>query len=245
MRLPFLDHDPLRREFRSRGPWVTRFRIGDRTYGGKVDLVEDARIERFAAAFPDARSVLELGSLEGAHSISLARRVEHVVAVEGRHESIARARFVQELLGVANVTFVEADLETTPLEQFGRFDAVFCVGLLYHLPQPWLLLDQLAAVAPRVLLQTHYAASAEATVDGLPGRRYREHGRRDPLSGLSPSSFWLTLPALTGRLEQGGYAVELLEDDPSHRHGPIVTVAARKAEAGVPGRGIEAELSGG
>ena len=243
MRLPFLDRDPLAREFKARGPWVTRFRIGDRNYGGKVDLIDDGRIESFAAAFPGCSTVLELGSLEGAHSFSLARRVERVVAVEGRDENIARARFVQELLGVENVEFVEADLETTPLEQFGRFDAVFCVGLLYHLPQPWLLLDQLAAVAPKLFLQTHYAERAEATVDGLPGRYYREFGRSDPLSGLSPTSFWLTIPALTGRLEQSGYSVELLADDPDARNGPIITLAARAD--GIPGRGIQPGATSG
>jgi SAM-dependent methyltransferase len=228
MRMPLFTRDPLAREFRARGPWVTRFHIGGRSYGGKADLVDDGRIEQFAAAFPDCRTVLELGSLEGAHSFSLARRVDRVVAVEGRSESIARARFVQGLLGVDNVTFVEADLETTPLESFGRFDAVFCVGLLYHLPRPWLLLDQLADVAPRVFLQTHYAEDAETTVDGFPGRTYREHGRKDPLSGLSPASFWLTIPALVQRLEAGGYAVDVLERDSSHRNGPIVTLAAER-----------------
>jgi SAM-dependent methyltransferase len=241
-RLPFLDRDPLAREFKSRGPWVTRFHIADRDYGGKIDLVDDGRIAGFAAAFPGCDTVLELGSLEGAHSFSLARRLERVVAVEGRDENIARARFVQGLLGIGNVTFLEADLETTPLESFGRFDAVFCVGLLYHLPRPWLLLDQLSAVAPNVFLQTHYAASAEATVDGMPGRPYREFGRDDPLSGLSSKSFWLTIPALTQRLEQNGYAVELLEDEPKARSGPLVTLAARRAtaaaDAGMPGRGI-------
>jgi SAM-dependent methyltransferase len=225
--LPFLAKDPLAREFKARGPWVSRFRIEGRYYGGKAELVDDGRIRRFAAAFPDCASILELGSLEGAHSISLARRAGRVVAVEGRGENIARARFVQGLFGVENVDVVEADLETTPLTDFGRFDAVFCVGLLYHLPRPWLLLDQLPSVAPNVFLQTHYAERAEETVEGMPGRTYREFGRDDPLSGLSSESFWLTIPALTERLEAGGYAVELLEDDPTPRNGPIVTLAAR------------------
>jgi hypothetical protein len=230
VRVPFFDRDPVAGEFKARGPWVSRFRIGDRDYGGKADLVDDDRIERFAAVFPDCATVLELGSLEGAHSFSLARRVERVVAVEGRDENVVRARFVQQLLGIENVEFVEADLEATPLASFGRFDAVFCVGLLYHLSEPWRLLDQLAAVAPSVFLQTHYSTTEDVTADGMSGRLYREFGRKDPLSGLSPQSFWLTIPSLTERLEKNGYAVELLEDEPSHPNGPIVTFAARRAE---------------
>jgi SAM-dependent methyltransferase len=217
--------DATEREFRRRGPWVTRFRLDGRDYGGSADLVDDARVDEFLRSFPDCRSVLELGSLEGAHSFALARRVERVVAVDGRAANVDKARFVQSLLGVPNVEFREANLETVDLAELGEFDAVFCVGLLYHLPRPWELLDGLAAVAPRVFLQTHYAESGEVEVDGVPGRRYREFGERDPLSGLSPDSFWMTLPALVERLERNGYAVRILADE-RHPNGPLVTLAA-------------------
>ena len=220
--------DPVAREFRRHAPWVTRFRVGDRAYGGDAELVDDGRIAAFFDVFPDCRTVLELGSLEGAHSFSLARRVEHVTALEGRRANIEKARLVQRLVGIDNVTFVEADVERFELGGLGRFDALFCVGLLYHLAEPWALVDRFATASDRVFLQTHYAANAEESREGLPGRSYPEYGKRDPLSGLSPSSFWLTLPALTGRLEQNGYAVRELERNDDHPHGPIVTLVARR-----------------
>lgn len=219
--------EPLEREFRKRGPWITRVRVGGREYGGPVDLAGDERIDDFFASFPSRRSVLELGSLEGAHTFQLAERVERVVGVEGRRADVAKARFVQQLLGVENVTFVEANLETLPLGSLGRFDAVFCSGLLYHLPRPWLLLDQFAAVSGNVFVSTHYAAEATREVDGVPGRWSREFGLRDPLSGLSRRSFWMTLPALIERLEESGYAVEVIRRNTEHPNGPIVTLAAR------------------
>lgn len=218
--------DPRARAFRRRGPWVTRFRVDGRAYGGTAELMDDERVSDFLEAFPAAATVLELGSLEGAHSFSLARRGRRVLAIEGRAENIARARFVQAMLGVDGVTFALANLEHTDLRRFGRFDAVFCVGLLYHLPRPWELLERLPAVSPRLFLQTHYAAAATATRDGAAGRRYREFGLGDPLSGLSADSFWLTLPELTSALEANGYAVRVLRDEPGHPHGPIVTLAA-------------------
>ena len=224
--------DPVEREFRRHAPWVTRFRIGGRDYGGDADLVEDGRIASFFAAFPDCRTVLELGSLEGAHAFSLARRVEHVTAIEGRIANLEKARLVQRLLGVDNVTFVEADLETAELERLGRFDALFCVGLLYHLPQPWTLIDRFSSVSDRVFLQTHYAATAEETRDGVPGRSYPEYGTSDPLSGLSHTSYWLTLQALNAQLEQNGYAVRELERSLEHPNGPIVTLVAECSSPG-------------
>lgn len=220
--------DPVEREFRRHAPWITRYRIGDRDYGGDAELVDDGRIASFFDVFPGCRTVLELGSLEGAHSFSLARRVEQVTAIEGRAANLQKARLVQRLLGVENVTFVKADLESAGLDALGRFDALFCVGLLYHLQRPWLLLDRFSGWSDRVFLQTHFADAAEETLDGLPGRTYAEYGSRDPLSGLSRTSFWLTLPALTGRLEQNGYRVRELDRNAQHPHGPIVTLAAER-----------------
>ena len=220
--------DPIERAFRRHAPWVTRFRIGERDYGGDADLVDDGRIALFLETFPGCRTVLELGSLEGAHSFSLARHVEHVTAIEGRRANLEKAQLVQGLLGVENVTFLQADLDDSDRDLGSRFDALFCVGLLYHLQRPWLLLDRFAGWSDRVFLQTHFADAAEDTVEGLPGRTYGEYGRRDPLSGLSQTSFWLTLPALTGRLEQNGYRVREVERNMAHPHGPIVTLAAER-----------------
>jgi SAM-dependent methyltransferase len=220
--------DPVERAFRRHAPWVTRYRIGERDYGGTADLVDDGRIDQFLEAFPGCTSVLELGSLEGAHSFSLARRVAHVTAIDGRAANLEKAKLVQALLGVDNVTFHEADLETPNLDLGGPFDALFCVGLLYHLERPWLLLDRFPGWSDRVFLQTHFADVAEEARDGLPGRAYGEYGKRDPLSGLSQTSFWLTLPALTGRLEQNGYRVRELDRNMAHPHGPIVTLAAQR-----------------
>ncbi len=99
----------------------------------------------FGVSRPRARRILELGSLEGAHTVQLAARpgVEEVVAIEGRAANIRKAELVTRLLEVRNVRYVEANLETTDLlAQFGRFDAIFCSGLLYHLPEPWKLIEQ-------------------------------------------------------------------------------------------------------
>ena len=89
--------------------------------------------------------ILELGSCQGGGTFQLAKRrdVEEIVAIEGRDYNIEKARFVQRLLERDNVSFIEANLETFDLKSLGRFDAVYCVGLLYHLPKPWELLARL------------------------------------------------------------------------------------------------------
>lgn len=219
--------------FRRRGPWVTRFEIGGRPFGGTIPFATDERLAAFVAAFPGARRILELGALEGGHTFALAARpgVE-VVAVEGRRENVERARFVQRVLGAGNVRFVHADVAVTGPDAWGEFDAVLCSGLLYHLGRPWALVDRLRAAAPGVFLWTHVAPAARDVhpLDGTPGEWRRELWRDDPTVGLDRRSFWPTLDALVDRLRARGFpVVEVTEHDTPGA--PAATIVARDPAA--------------
>lgn len=216
--------------FADHAPWVTRFRIGDEDYGGTFDAPNDPRLVQFWAEFPEARSILELGSLEGGHTIALAQKpeVSRVLGIEGRAANIARARVAQELLRVEKIEFMQANLEAIELTQFGRFDTIFCSGLLYHLPEPWRLLEQFPHIAGGLFLWTHCAPeTAGEFANNYRGQRCQEGGPDEVLSGLSPDSFWPTLGSLCNMLTQFGYArIHLLDNHSSHPNGPAVTIAA-------------------
>jgi SAM-dependent methyltransferase len=217
--------------FAAHDPWVTRFRIGEHDYGGSFDAPNDPRLDLFRSCFPEARHILELGSLEGGHTIGLALRpgVEHVFAIEGRRANLERAETARELLKIRNVDFIQANLEEADLSQFGRFDAIYCSGLLYHLPEPWKLISQFRGVADGVFLWTHCSneEAAELLMNGYRGRRHKEGGPDEVLSGLSPYSFWPTLGSLCNMLTTSGFArVHLLENRLDHPNGPAVTMAA-------------------
>jgi SAM-dependent methyltransferase len=216
--------------FRRRRPWVSQFAFDGRTYGGYYDTSDDPRIVCYLQHFSNAKRILELGSLEGAHTLRLAALpgVELVLGLEGRAESVKRARFVQRCVGVRNVEFRHVNLEEFRPSTCGRFDVVFCVGLLYHLPEPWRLLADLPAAAPAILLSTHYAPDEKTDCErsGYPGAIYGEKGMRDPLSGLSAESFWPTRDALLAMVRAAGYSrIEVCRDD-MHGHGPLLTLAA-------------------
>lgn len=215
--------------FRKRGLWITRFTIQGKEYGGDFQVEADRRIPQFFETFPTVRTILELGCLEGGQTFQLAKHADvQITAVEARKFNLEKARYVQQLLEVKNVKFVQADLEKKPLSAFGQFDAVFCSGLLYHLPQPWELLDNLWSASHRVFMWTHYAADNKVTetIAGFPGHWFQESGQADPLSGMSPKSFWITLPALINRLERNGFDhIKIIEDDRYHQNGPCVTLA--------------------
>lgn len=227
-------NDPgnLTEEFAKLSPWIYQFEIDGRTYGGGISAAGDVRLERFLRFAPHPGTILELGSLEGAHSFQLAQHpgVKRVLALEGREANLRKARFLQGLLQIHNVEFRQANLEETALATFGNFEAVFCCGLLYHLPEPWKLLAQLPAVAPLLFIWTQYAPENEAhdIGNGLRGKIHIEGGVDEPLSGMSPTATWLTLDSLCDLLRTSGYkAVEVLHDDPTHSNGPAVTIGAR------------------
>jgi SAM-dependent methyltransferase len=223
--------DDLAEKFAKLGPWIYQFEIGGQTYGGGISAVGDVRVERFLRFAPQANTILELGSLEGAQSFILAQQpgVNRVVALEGREANLRKARLIQELLEIRNVEFIQANLEHADVTAFGKFDAVFCCGLLYHLPEPWALLEQLPKVAPRLFIWTQYAADAEAhdLARGLRGKIHIEGGADEPLSGMSSTATWLTLDSLRDVLATGGYKkIEVIHDDAAHANGPAVTIGA-------------------
>ncbi len=196
--------------------WLASYSIGGKTYGSGFNHDQDVRPGQFFQLVPEARRILELGSCQGGGTFQLARHPgSEIVAVEGRDYNIAKARFVQRLLGITQVAFIEANLETYPLASLGRFDAVYCVGLLYHLPKPWELLTRLQGVSDVIYLNTHYcrASRAARTVDGYEGADWRESGFKDPLSGLSTWSFWPTLNSLSKMLLDAGFIPKILETD--------------------------------
>jgi trans-aconitate methyltransferase len=221
----------IARQFAELAPWVFQFRIGEANYGGGISAVGDIRLLEFLRFAADAQRILELGSLEGAHTVLLAREpgVREVVAIEGRENNIRKAELVARLLHVRKTKFVQANIETAELAQLGLFDAVFCSGLLYHLPEPWKLVEQLPAIAPKLVLWTHYAddIGAETVQHGWRGKVQAEGGADEPLSGMSATAFWLTLGSLIKLLSASGYeSVHILQHHFAHPNGPAVIIGA-------------------
>src|SRR5688572_10958783 len=82
----------LTAEFARLGPWIFQFRIDGQIYGGGISAVGDVRIDRFFRFAPEAETILELGSLEGAQTFILAEKtgVQRVLALEGREANLRK-----------------------------------------------------------------------------------------------------------------------------------------------------------
>lgn len=204
-------------------PWWFAFEAGGHAFGGRVPRdTEKVRVffrclERCRAR---AATILELGSHEGSHSLQLAAGpgVERVVGLEGRPDNLDRARLVQRVFGVRNVDFRLSNLEAFDGTEIGPVDAVFCAGLLYHLPEPWRLVERLGPICRFLFLDTHYAA-AEVDAAGRYRGCWRDEGR-DALSGLSRRSFWLSFRHLVMLLLDSGFVLRFVRDYDRSTYGP-------------------------
>lgn len=222
-------HYLLSDAFERLGPWVTGIQVDGKTYG-RATRHASPRLQEFFQTFPEASRgrILEPGSLEGAMTLELAKRAREVVGLEARPESKERAEFLKGLFGRDNTTFHLTNLERDDLSSYGTFDAIFCCGLLYHLPNPRVFVERMSAISPNLYLDTQYARPEwELTRrDGLWGW-VRKEDPADPQSGVSATAFWPILEELYRLLSESGYkSMETLSLLPDNRHGPRVHIAA-------------------
>jgi SAM-dependent methyltransferase len=214
---------------------------------------EDQRI-KYIAYFLDLRDkrVLELGPLEGHHSIILEKLgVRENIAVESRADNLAKCNRVKEKYRLDRTTFVHQDLENLYRGKekphfSGPFDLVFCCGLLYHFPDPLQALRWFREQSTSLFLGTHYVETMEIKsyqpptfADDGPyrdhGHQYaglwaKEGGEKDPISGMSSRSFWPYEADLLAMLRDAGYAnISVLGKD-LQNHSPHITLLAEAQE---------------
>lgn len=93
------------------------------------------------------RSALDIGCGIGHFSCFLKELGFSVVAADGREENISEAK-----LRYPQIDFHVANVEADSLPLLGRFDLVFCMGLLYHLENPFRAIRGLRSVTRTCLV---------------------------------------------------------------------------------------------
>jgi SAM-dependent methyltransferase len=149
-------------------------------------------------AFYVGRRLLDLACLEGLFAIEFARRGATTVGVEIRDAHLAKAEFARQAISLSNCTFRQSDVRSLPAD-IGRFDCVFCAGILYHLDFPDCVrfLRDIARLSDDLLIIDSHLAFDEITESVLPlsemriyefeGQRYRGREIVEHPSGISDS----------------------------------------------------------
>jgi SAM-dependent methyltransferase len=92
-------------------------------------------------------SALDVGCGVGDFSRYLRDFGFRVSALDGRRANVEEAQ-----RRIENVSFHQADVEDASLPTLGSFDLVLCVGLLYHLENPFRAIRNLFALTRKVLI---------------------------------------------------------------------------------------------
>lgn len=170
--------------------------------------------------------VLDLACQEGCYAIEAALAGADVVGVEAREAHVARARLCAAAAGVgARARFEVGDVRRVSEAALGRFDVVFCLGILYHLEAADAA-DTLARVSglcdDLLVVDTHFAPAGKATavVDGAAydGAFVREHAAGDSAATRlargqasieNEFAFYFTKASLVRLLAGAGFPVVL------------------------------------
>jgi hypothetical protein len=232
------------------GEWSSKLPGFD--LGGQAALFEDGRISWFEEKLGSfaGKRVLELGPLEGGHTMMLTQRGADVLAIEANQRAFLRCLSVKEVFGLSKAHFLLGDFLKYLASNPPRFDFVLASGVLYHMLDPIGFLQSVAAVADTIGLWTHYfdfAAFAERpqvpTNFALEPRRVQtgmrevelyDHKYLDALNwtgfcgGTRSGSVWMTRDGILGVLEDAGFMVETGVEQRDHPNGPAFCVFARR-----------------
>jgi SAM-dependent methyltransferase len=127
------------------GPWTAHnIHLGGEVYTMDRRLVGDEiRLKRVVQIVSDVAGkslsglrVLDLACLEGLFAIELSQQGAKVLGIEGRIANIEKARFAKEVLSIDGLDLCHDDVRNLCADQYGKFDVVLCLGILYHLTVP-------------------------------------------------------------------------------------------------------------
>jgi SAM-dependent methyltransferase len=233
----------IRTQIEELGPWITGFDFRGERYGGDYIAKDDSRVAGFIAAFRrglentgDGKRrlrILECGCLEGGHTVLLAQAFPNaeIVATDLRETNLRKARFLASLHQLRNVRWIEENLANPQLVWREDYDAVFCVGLLYHLRDPAKFLSDVGKRTSFLWLWTVICAEAEVVVTERNHRgRMLAETLDHPLSGWERESFLPTLGSLTDMLWDAGFrSVHLLDKGlTANDNGPYILLQAER-----------------
>jgi len=231
-------------QFEALGPWITGFEFDGVHYGGPYRADTDPRVLAFVKRFGkrlaasnrgqlEPLRILECGCLEGGHTRVLAQAFPdaEITAVDLQETNLQKAKFILSASGITNVRFTREDLNQPSPALTQQYDAIFCVGLLYHLRQPAEFLARTAQAADFLWLWTVFCAEPEADiVEGDFRGRFLGELVEHPLAGADRQSFLPKISSLTDMLWAAGFSeISLLNKALTpNNNGPAILLKAEK-----------------
>lgn len=164
------------------------------------------------------KRVLDLACNAGFWSLcAIDAGCDYVLGIEGRQMHVDQANFVFDVKEVEKdkYDFVVGDIFKMDLRQFGTFDIVLCLGLMYHVSKHVELLEKISEVNDDVLI-------IDTALPRVPGSFLELRGQNpDSYMSAVDSSLAMapTKQAVRDLAEEFGYSVVTLEPDFRNKRG--------------------------
>ncbi|PRH83921.1 class I SAM-dependent methyltransferase [Labrys okinawensis] len=199
----------------------------------------------------EGKVVLELGPLEGGHTVMLERAGAIVDAIEANQSAFLRCLITKEIFGLSRSRIWLGDFVRWLEGTEKTYDLIVASGVLYHANDPLHLIDLIAKRTDAVYFWTHFmddefmppsdprrAVFADKPqiqdFHGVAVRTYLRTYRgaanhAEFCGGPMDQHRWLHRDDMLAALRAVGFSHITLEDvDPDHRYGPAMSIYARK-----------------
>ncbi len=195
-------------------PWHHEFEIipGVRTKG--TYNPEGLWNELQLPADLSGQSLADIGASNGYFSFVARKRGARVVAFDRRHKDNSGFGLIQYINEMSDIEHHQINIVQLAPEQFGQFDIVLALGLIYHVADPYLALANCAALCRKRLLIESYCIDSilPKEMRKEPIMMFHSDPKRFPARWHvhnDRSNFWgFTSACLQHMIEDIGFAVE-------------------------------------
>ncbi|NJR59199.1 MAG: class I SAM-dependent methyltransferase [Cyanobacteria bacterium CRU_2_1] len=236
------------------GEWSSEFPEPlDKLQAGTVPLFKDARIEWVAEQVDGlaAKTVLELGPLEGGHSYMLERLgADSIIAIEANTHAYLKCLITKELLGLQHVRFLHGDFVEFLRNSQESFDICIASGVLYHMRNPCELIALMSKACSQLFIWTHYYDEAIISASSSLAHKFSDHvlteysgfqhilyrqNYNEALNwagfcgGSAEYSYWMSRNGIISCCKYFGFSeVRTHFENPHHPNGPSFALLAKK-----------------
>jgi SAM-dependent methyltransferase len=201
-------------------------------------LISEPKIGQLAKRLNlEGMRILELGCLEGMHSLILQRLgAKEIIAIEGRKENFLKCLIAKNAFKLDMCKFLFGNVNSILSVLSGPFDLCLALGIFYHLENPVKVIHRIGQLAERIFVWTHYAIDDYPKgpmleikyQGGIYCGKYVREDTVNYLSGLQKKSFWMFEDDVLKAVKNAGFNnIDLIQKE-RHEHGPAMTFLAQK-----------------
>ena len=188
--------------------------------------------------------ILDVGCLEGGYTTAAIKfGAKEAVGIDAREINIQRCNLVKKLLKLNNLVFYKSKCQDIKTLNLGVFDVIICSGLLYHLDNPYIFLQEmyeilnsngLMMIDTHVALENEYGHKYESNIveevfdskhyHGRWNSEYSRNATPDEIESFlwasygNTKSFWPLKNSLKRMLNDVGFKIiNEIERPPHHR----------------------------